>query len=71
MERRKHTMRIRPVLTAIVCALGMSVAPGLGAVASPAAPEADPVAQAPTLQDGDLGFSVERLAGSNRYETAV
>lgn len=59
------------MLTAAVCALAMSVAPGLGAVASPAAPDADPVAQAPTLQDGDLGFTVQRLAGANRYETAV
>ena len=63
-------MRARPVLTALVCAVSLSLAPGLGATASPAVPAAEPVPQAPTLQDGDLDFTVQRLAGTDRYGTA-
>ena len=64
-------MKVRPVLTALVCALGVSLAPGLGATASPTVTAAAPVPQAPTIQDGDLDFTVERLAGSDRYATAT
>src|SRR5699024_10113374 len=42
-------MKVRPLLTALVCALGVSLAPVLGADASPTVTAADLVPQAPTI----------------------
>ena len=59
-------MRIRPLLSTLVCALALAVVPGAGGAAGTAR-----LPQAPVLQDGDLDFSVHRLAGADRYGTAT
>jgi putative cell wall-binding protein/peptidoglycan/xylan/chitin deacetylase (PgdA/CDA1 family) len=66
-------MRIRHLLTAVACALATALAPGLGAMGAPVAagPPGPTLLTAPTLQDGDLDFTVVRLAGADRYGTAA
>ncbi|GAA5162223.1 cell wall-binding repeat-containing protein [Ornithinimicrobium tianjinense] len=59
-------MRIRPLLSTLVCALALALVPGAGGAAG-----TGPLPQAPILQDGDLDFSVHRLSGADRYGTAT
>ncbi|RIK17899.1 MAG: hypothetical protein DCC50_00040 [Acidobacteria bacterium] len=74
-------MGLRQLITSVAAATAVVAAPAVGTAstppaapvltgtAEPAAASADP--DAPTLQDGDLDFTVERLAGGTRYTTAV
>ncbi|AXH95393.1 cell wall-binding repeat-containing protein [Ornithinimicrobium avium] len=57
------------VATSAVGTSAATLVDGTAATALPTAGIAVPAA--PTLQDGDLGFTVERLAGGTRYTTAV
>ncbi|GGK70153.1 cell wall-binding repeat-containing protein [Ornithinimicrobium pekingense] len=65
-------MRPTHLLTAAAAVLGLVVGPTAAAFppTTEVVPSA-PVLTAPTLQDGDLDFRVERLAGSDRYLTAA
>ncbi len=72
-------MGLRPLIPTVLAALGLAVAPAATVGAAPDAvatgtvteASATAVPDAPTLQDGDLDFTVQRLAGGNRYTTAV
>ncbi|WP_122260720.1 cell wall-binding repeat-containing protein [Ornithinimicrobium cerasi] len=65
-------MRIRHLIIAASCALATVLAPSLGASGAPVpAGVGGSVVTAPTLQDGDLDFSVVRLSGADRYGTAA
>lgn len=58
-------MRMRHLFTAAVCAVATALSPAVMATGAPVA------ATAPTIQEGDLGFTVDRLSGGDRYSTAT
>jgi putative cell wall-binding protein/peptidoglycan/xylan/chitin deacetylase (PgdA/CDA1 family) len=65
--------RIGRLVATTVAAVGLAMAPltvGTAAVGTTALPAQEEV-QAPTIQDGDLDFSVQRLAGADRYAVAA
>lgn len=63
-------MRTVHLLTSALAALGLLLGP-VATAAPPGAAAAPVVPAAPTLQDGDLAFRVERLAGSDRFGSAA
>ncbi|MGC5584971.1 cell wall-binding repeat-containing protein [Ornithinimicrobium sp. W1665] len=74
--------RHRRLAVAVTAAIALVVGPGVAAetgVMTPSAPSSPVIAsssaeatvQAPTIQDGDLAFRVERHSGTDRYATAA
>ena len=65
-------MRLTHLLTAAATVVGLLAGPAVSA--SPPTAGALPAAQvltAPTIQEGDLAFRVQRLGGTNRYAVAA
>lgn len=66
----RHRRLVVALTAAVALVAGPGLAAGSGAASEVAATTAATV-QAPTIQDGDLDFRVERHAGADRYATAA
>ncbi len=64
-------MRLGHLLVAAAAVVGLVAGPAVAGPPGDAAQRTAAAMAAPTLQDGDLSFRVERLAGSDRYATAA